>query len=247
MGVPYVAFVPAAALVVHRLWSEPAREPLAALVVVIALVLLRQYLVVHDHRALLATAEEQRRALEVVAHVDPLTGLVNRRRFSLVLAGAVAEGLRTGGHVVVAFVDLDRFKEVNDTLGHAAGDELLRAVADRLASCVRSGDHAARWGGDEFAVLVPEDVPADAVARRLRAVVGAPFEVAGTALDVSASTGAVRSSPRRLREERLAAGAGAEVEDLVEALLARADALMYGEKRRSRAPSTAPPGPPAAP
>ncbi|WP_432571980.1 diguanylate cyclase domain-containing protein [Kineococcus sp. SYSU DK005] len=239
VAVPYVAFVPTAALAVHRLWSQPDRDALVALVAMISLVLLRQYLVVHDHRALLATAEEQRRALEVVAHVDPLTGLVNRRRFSEVLAGAVAEGLRTGGHVVVAFVDLDRFKEVNDTLGHAAGDELLRAVGRRLASCVRGEDHAARWGGDEFAVLVREDVPAEAVAQRLRAVVGEPFSVAGTALAASASTGAVRESPRRLREERLAAGASGDVEDLVEALLARADALMYREKRRGRAGSTA--------
>ncbi|WP_432484943.1 diguanylate cyclase domain-containing protein [Kineococcus esterisolvens] len=239
LAVPYLAFVPAAALAVHRLWSRADPAVLTGLVVLIVLVLLRQYLVVHDHRALLATAERQRRQLEVLAHVDPLTGLVNRRRFSQVLTDAVGDGLRSGGHVVVAFVDLDRFKEVNDTLGHAAGDELLRAVADRLASSVRVADHAARWGGDEFALLVTDDVAAEDVAERLCAVLAAPFTVAGAPLHASASTGAVRESPRRLHAERTATGAPADVEDLVEALLARADALMYERKRRTRPPAPA--------
>nr|WP_240895837.1 GGDEF domain-containing protein [Kineococcus siccus] len=159
-----------------------------------------------------------------MAHTDLLTGLANRRLFSQRLSGAAAEAQRQQTPLTVAFVDLDRFKVVNDTLGHAAGDELLRAVAQRLVACVRAGDCAARWGGDEFAFLVTEPgVAADAVVERLRAAIATPFSIAGTVLNASASIGAVSEVPLP----------GQDVEHVVDALLAAADAEMYVVKRAS--------------
>ncbi len=103
--------------------------------------------------ALAALAESEARARVLAAH-DPVTGLFNRRAFGERLEAALAqERLRQGG-IAVLCLDLDGFKEVNDTLGHAAGDRLLRVVASRLLSNVREGDEVARLGGDEFAVIV---------------------------------------------------------------------------------------------
>ncbi|WP_432543955.1 diguanylate cyclase domain-containing protein [Kineococcus sp. SYSU DK002] len=231
--VPYAAMLPATALGAARLWGTTDRLVLVALLLMAVLVMGRQFLALDDHRRLLATAERQRRLLDAVAHVDPLTGLENRRRFADRIADAVRRGLETGSPVVVAFVDLDGFKAVNDTLGHAAGDDLLRGVAVRLRTCVREVDCAARWGGDEFAVLVTDPgADADGVAGRLRDAFGEPFVVAGAPLRASASVGAVREDPRRL----LAAlpPGGDPVPEVVEALLAAADARMYAVKRARR-------------
>ncbi len=94
--------------------------------------------------------EEQ---IAFLAQHDPLTGLANRRLFQDCVNAAVAR-LNEGEHFAVLFLDLDRFKNVNDTLGHAAGDELLRLVAKRLRHCVRDRDVIARLGGDEFAIVL---------------------------------------------------------------------------------------------
>ena len=121
---------------------------------------------------------DQRRALEVQlsyqAFHDPLTGLVNRRRFVEQAEAALAARARPGS-VAAMFLDLDDFKTVNDSLGHAAGDELLVAVAERLRASVRASDVAARLGGDEFGVLL-FDVPDVAYARAdLRATSWPPW------------------------------------------------------------------------
>nr|WP_240897950.1 GGDEF domain-containing protein [Kineococcus vitellinus] len=195
--------------------------------------MVRQFLVLDDHRRLLRVAEQQRAALDALAHVDPLTGLENRRRFGERLQEAVRAALAQGRPVLVAFVDLDRFKQVNDTLGHQAGDDLLRGVADRLRGCLRTGDCAARWGGDEFAFLVTDPgVDAAAVVARLRAAMSEPFEIAGTRVRATASIGAVAEDPRDLP----VSGPPAAV---VEALLAAADARMYAVKRARRDPAAA--------
>ncbi|WP_380171225.1 diguanylate cyclase domain-containing protein [Kineococcus sp. DHX-1] len=233
--VPYLAMGPATVLGAVRLWASSDRLVLVALLLMAVLVMGRQFLALDEHRRLLVTAERQRRQLDVLAHVDPLTGLENRRRFSERTAEAVRSLLRTGDTVVVAFVDLDRFKAVNDTLGHAAGDELLRGVAARLRACVREEDCAARWGGDEFAVLVTDpQARAEAVVDRLRAALTEPFTVEGTVVQASASIGAVREEPRALAAGR------PEDDDLVpavvEALLAAADARMYVVKHAHRGP-----------
>lgn len=233
--VPYVALFPAAGFSVLQLWSHSDRLVLGALLVLTVLALVRQFLVLADHRRLLEVTERQREQLAVMAHVDSLTGLVNRRRFSELLEDAVRDAMATSSAIVVAFVDLDRFKVVNDTLGHQAGDELLVAVADRLRGCVRPGDWAGRWGGDEFAVLVTDPfASAEDVVVRLRDAMAHPFVIAGRPLSASASVGAVREVPTARRS-----GGEFDVTGLVDALLAAADAEMYVVKR-SPASSTGP-------
>ena len=101
---------------------------------------------------------EQRQAeegLRALVYRDPLTGLPNRRLFEDRLAIALAQAHRYRHRLAVIFLDLDRFKQVNDTLGHAAGDALLKAVSDRLTESVRDGDTVARLAGDEFTLLLP--------------------------------------------------------------------------------------------
>jgi diguanylate cyclase (GGDEF)-like protein/PAS domain S-box-containing protein len=155
-----------------------------------------------------------------LAYSDPLTGLANRSHFDGELRAAVA----AGGIVGLLFVDLDRFKLVNDTLGHGAGDELLRAVGGRLHGAV--GDAlVGRYGGDEFLVLLPaldRAATAHAVAARVTARFAEPFAIAGHALTIRASVGCAVFPDE-------AAGA--------DALLSRADAAMYRAKR-SGAPET---------
>ncbi|NAZ78071.1 diguanylate cyclase [Kineococcus sp. T13] len=231
--VPYAALAPATLCAAVRLWSGPDRVVLVLALAGVLLAMVRQFLVLDDHRRLLRVAEQQRAALDALAHVDPLTGLENRRRFGERLQEAVRAALAQGRPVLVAFVDLDRFKQVNDTLGHQAGDDLLRGVADRLRGCLRTGDCAARWGGDEFAFLVTDPgVDAAAVVARLRAAMSEPFEIAGTRVRATASIGAVAEDPRDLP----VSGPPAAV---VEALLAAADARMYAVKRARRDPAAA--------
>ncbi len=135
--------------------------------------------------------------LDHAANHDELTHLPNRKPFFRALDGAV--------HGAVLYCDLDDFKPVNDRFGHAAGDELLRQVADRLRSCVREHDLVARIGGDEFAVLCPWSSAADAeiLASRIRAVMGPPFYVNETPVRVSISVG-VSHTASRLDEAHVA-------------------------------------------
>ena len=159
--------------------------------------------------------------LEQVRHhatIDSLTGLANRRVFTELLAELVA---RPGKQALaVLFCDLDRFKGVNDALGHAAGDELLVEVGRRLLRCVRSDDLVARLGGDEFTVLLT-DVEGrstlDAFAAKVREEMAEPIELDGSQLVVHLSIGAVITAPG---------------ETSVKDVLRRADAAMYAAKAR---------------
>ncbi len=121
------------------------------------------------------------------AMTDALTGLPNRT----LLAERTAEALEDGAQVALLLFDLDRFKEVNDTLGHHVGDQLLQVVGTRLTAAVRPGDTVARLGGDEFAVLLPETDArhAEDTARRLLEEVAAPIRLEGLLVDVGASVG----------------------------------------------------------
>jgi len=138
-------------------------------------------------RTLRRTKDEMRAALH-----DPLTEFPNRALFLDRLLHALAAGVRRGTRVAVLFIDLDRFKVVNDSLGHAAGDEVLKAVARRIRGVIREVDTAARLGGDEFAILV-EDVTsqqaATRVAERIIVALRAPFSVSGKEFLISASIG----------------------------------------------------------
>ena len=127
-------------------------------------------------------------ALEHQAFHDPLTGLANRLLFMDRIANALK---RRTGNAAILYIDLDDFKPINDTLGHEAGDDLLREVAARLDDCLRPADTAARLGGDEFAVLLVdiEEQNAHIVANRILRALGEPFELAHTINQIGASMG----------------------------------------------------------
>ena len=137
---------------------------------------------------------QRRKAEERIAYLanfDALTGLSNRAQFNEQLERLVAY-LDRGHHFALHAVDLDRFKDVNDTLGHAAGDELLRQVASRLREAVRTGEVVTRLGGDEFAILqFPLERPeeAGALASRIVKVLGKPFVINGRTVEIGASVG----------------------------------------------------------
>lgn len=154
------------------------------------------------------------------ARYDELTALPNRRLFHDRLRIALARARRTERRLALLFVDIDRFKEVNDTLGHAAGDRLLQEIADRLAQCARSSDTVARLGGDEFVMLADELArPEDAtlIAEKIRTAVGAPLAIGDGHVRVSASIG-IALFP--------------DDGEQAELLLRHADDAMYEEKQR---------------
>lgn len=165
--------------------------------------------------------DQSRSMLRDALH-DPLTGLTNRTLFLRVVSMALANRGRRSDSVAVMFIDLDDFKTTNDAYGHAAGDQLLKAVADRLPWAVRAGDVIARLGGDEFAVLLtdiagPDDVAL--IAARVRQVLAEPFDLGGVVATLTASIGATMAD-------------AADTE--ADALLRRADHAMYEVKRSGR-------------
>ena len=169
------------------------------------------------HRADLADAEQR-------ASTDPMTGCYNRRAFEAVFGQLFAEAYRTGGELCCVMVDLDKFKQVNDTLGHAAGDDLIKAAASSIRANLRQMDVACRYGGDEFVLLFPQTGPgqASAVADRVRrdyAVASARL-LEGEAKTMSIGVGSLsRAAPRPSGPE---------------ALMAVADAALYEAKEAGR-------------
>jgi diguanylate cyclase (GGDEF)-like protein len=161
-------------------------------------------------------ARELARRLQTLAFHDPLTGLPNRALLGDRMEAALRRARRYGSQVLVALLDLDDFKPVNDRHGHAVGDAVLCETARRLQRSLRATDTVARLGGDEF-VLVVEDAQAamSTVADRLLAAFDEPFRVEGLTLALSPSIGIVRA----------AAG-----DDCADRLLRRADAAMYRAK-----------------
>jgi diguanylate cyclase (GGDEF)-like protein len=166
----------------------------------------------------LRMAEATRR--HVALH-DPLTGLPNRSLLTDRLELALARTGRLPGEVVVLFLDVDQFKVVNDGMGHAVGDALLRQLAERLRLVVRAGDTLARFGGDEF-VLVCDNVStseADWIGDRITTAVAAPFDLDGREVFVTVSVGIAVAGP----------------DEAAETVLQNADVAMYRAKARGRA------------
>ncbi|MFO1271800.1 MAG: EAL domain-containing protein [Rubrivivax sp.] len=167
-----------------------------------------------------------RSRIHYLAHHDALTGLPNRTSFIEQAEGLVEQAHGHGQRLALLFIDLDHFKRVNDSLGHLAGDTLLRTVAGRITGSLRGGDLVARFGGDEFIVLLGGDTPTAGVvevAHKLLAAIGAPIEMEGASISVTPSIG-VAMFP--------ADGGSAE------ALIKHADTAMYHAKSRGRAGCT---------
>ncbi|MDR6626391.1 EAL domain-containing protein [Caulobacter segnis] len=185
-----------------------------------------RYLGVGTVLALLqASNETNRRGVAQIArlaHYDPLSDLPNRVLFQKSLTEALARRARKGDQLAVHFIDLDRFKTVNDTLGHPLGDALLREAAERLRRCVREGDTVARLGGDEFAVVqtgLSDMDGATRLAARIVTAMAAPFDLAGHQVVIGASVG-VSAAPF-------------DGED-VDELLKKADMALYRAKGDGR-------------
>nr|BFE73982.1 hypothetical protein GCM10020092_072830 [Actinoplanes digitatis] len=158
------------------------------------------------------------RALRHQAGHDSLTGLPNRAEFGVRMAAALDRAAESGAEITVLLLDLDRFKEINDTLGHRTGDQLLATVADRLRAVVRDSDTIARLGGDEFALLITQpggDTP-EVVAQRIMDSLREPVVIDGVALVAEATIGIARHP----RDGAATAGE----------LLQRADLAMYSAK-----------------
>ncbi len=165
---------------------------------------------------------EQDRKISFLAYHDALTGIANRMQFQLRLGETIAAARRRNRRFGLIYVDLDRFKEVNDTLGHAGGDRILVEAARRLGNAVRQEDLVARMGGDEFAVLIVEiDRAADVeeLARRICGVLATPFRTGHHDFYLSASVG-IAVFPND--------------GDSAEMLFANADAAMYRAKEEGR-------------
>jgi diguanylate cyclase (GGDEF)-like protein/PAS domain S-box-containing protein len=163
---------------------------------------------------------EQR--LEHLAHYDALTGLPNRSLLRDRMEQAVERAIRLGTKVAMFYLDLDHFKDINDTLGHETGDALLRAVAQRMKTCVRGVDTIARLGGDEFVVLVPDinDIgDIDTVAEKLMTALNQPYPLEGQPVVSTPSIG-ISIYPDD----------GNQMDDLMK----HADAAMYKAKQSGR-------------
>jgi diguanylate cyclase (GGDEF)-like protein len=196
----------------HRQNAAYLRVAEAGLLALLALMLLTLILARPLLRAFRWTEEQASEA-----RVDALTGLANRRALEEILAAEISRAQRFAHQLAVVLLDLDRFKEINDSFGHAAGDGMLRAVSRLLTSLARQGDTVARWGGEEFVVVLPETDLAGArrFAERLRRTIEA--HAVGD-LTTSASCGVATMLP----------------EDSVEELLGAADQALYRAKSNGR-------------
>jgi diguanylate cyclase (GGDEF)-like protein len=196
----------------HRQNAAYLRVAEAGLLALLALMLLTLILARPLLRAFRWTEEQASEA-----RVDALTGLANRRALEEILAAEISRAQRFAHQLAVVLLDLDRFKEINDSFGHAAGDGMLRAVSRLLTSLARQGDTVARWGGEEFVVVLPETDLAGArrFAERLRRTIEA--HAVGD-MTTSASCGVATMLP----------------EDSVEELLGAADQALYRAKSNGR-------------
>ena len=189
--------------------------------IAMAIVMGRQYLTMRDNRRLLDELGRRGEQLHQQAFHDQLTGLANRALFLDRVEHALALRLRELRPLALLFCDLDNFKTVNDTVGHAAGDELLVRVAERLRGVLRPSDTVARLGGDEFAVLLEDGMEPLGVAARIVETMHVPFALESGELAIGVSVGVAELTGEQDNPTR-------------DALLAQADIAMYTAKRSGK-------------
>jgi diguanylate cyclase (GGDEF)-like protein len=185
------------------------------------------FLIAYLTSTLSADINEARERIENLAQNDPLTGLFNQRAFNDVWQREHARCVRDGGVYALLMIDMDKLGEINDSFGHEAGNSALSLVAQCLQRSIRATDHAARFGGDEFAVLLPgaSNEVADAVVKRVRHnVYKTTLDVRSRMIRCSVSIGVV-NFPKDARDTR--------------ELLSMADRQMYRDKELRRNPGTA--------
>jgi diguanylate cyclase (GGDEF)-like protein len=220
---PYVPVVIAGALSVGKaVTGNRATAGQTGLVgVMVGLVLVRQYLTLRENTALAGELASREAELRHQVFHDALTGVANRALFQDRLGHALDLHARDLRPVSVLFLDIDDFKLINDSMGHAAGDELLVRIAERLVTSLRTGDTVARLGGDEFAILLEDDGDPVVVAGTVEAALLPPFVVKGRPVTVRSSIGVVALQP-------------ADAATTADALLAKADTAMYAAKRSGK-------------
>jgi diguanylate cyclase (GGDEF)-like protein len=221
---PYVPVIATGIVIAVRTGAGQQLKPFEAYLgwLALGLVVARQMFTIVDNTVLLARVSEGQQRLHHQAYHDPLTGLANRALFRERLVPALDGHRHRGRPIALLFADLDDFKLINDSFGHAMGDRVLRAIGERLHGVVGPENLVARFGGDEFAVLVehrPEQ--AEEIGRRILEALREPFLIDGHPVGVGASIGLVVPEP-------------ADPELTADALLRRADAAMYASKRRGK-------------
>ncbi|MFL6166444.1 MAG: putative bifunctional diguanylate cyclase/phosphodiesterase [Ornithinibacter sp.] len=209
------------------IWHRAASDSVSTVemvlfVLLVLLVFSRQFLTVRDNQRLARALTEREAELRHQAFHDPLTGLANRALFIERATRALALHQRERHRLAICFLDLDGFKLVNDELGHSAGDALLREVANRFQSRLTEADTLARFGGDEFALLMENRADPLKVARTLLDSLSEPFVIAGREASVSASLGLSRVDV-------------SDATPTVDEVLLRADRAMYVVKQHGGA------------
>jgi diguanylate cyclase (GGDEF)-like protein len=219
---PILPFVAGGVVIAVKAWVSGFDHVLiGGGLLMLGLVALRQTLVLSENGQLVEVVNQREEELRHQAFHDPLTGLANRLLFrDRVEHAANLRPVNDDHELTVLFLDLDDFKLVNDRLGHAAGDNLLVDVAERLRACLRKGDTVARLGGDEFAVLLQDDFEGpDQLGRRVIDAMEVPFQLGHSRAQVTASVGVARLP--------VASDASA----ISDRLLQCADVAMYAAKR----------------
>ncbi|MCK9894667.1 EAL domain-containing protein [Frankia sp. AgB32] len=222
LAAPYLAVAGVAAFLLGRSRGGIALDPVEIAVgaVLVAAVFIRQMLALRANQRLATVlGDTERETRHWISH-DPLTELANRGLFHQRLATALAASRHDGRDVAVVYCDLDDFRVINDSLGHAAGDHLLRAVGQRLRHCVRTTDTVARLGSDEFALLLDggQELP-EQVAERVLTALRQPVAVGGHHWPVRASVGLVVAGRTQVTTE---------------ALLRRADTALHAAKQTGK-------------